>query len=50
MSQPELCASLLSVICISDELIADRGAAVQDVPAVAGAGEEAGGVEDLEVL
>jgi hypothetical protein len=50
MSQPELRASLLSVICISDKLIADGGATVKDVPPVAGAGEESRGVEHLEVL
>jgi hypothetical protein len=37
------------VVCVSDELIAGGGAAVEDVSAVAGAGEH-GAVEDLEVL
>ena len=42
--------SLPTAVCVADELIADRGATVKDLPAVAGAGEESGGVENLEVL
>lgn len=42
--------SLPTVVCVADELIADRGATVKDLPPVAGASNESGGVENLEVL
>jgi hypothetical protein len=42
--------SLRTAVCVADELIADRGATVKDLPPVAGAGDESGSVENTEVL